>query len=112
MNETSISRWDLLTETFGRGHTLSYRWFRLREFFSTFSSYYESSVIPSIVVTCLACLQTYIPDFTGIPLMIQNLNFGSALAAFFIFLSVLSIEDICVAIKRHLNSQLSLIFLD
>lgn len=90
---------ELIREIFGRGYTLQYRWFRIKELFSFLPTYYEITVIPAIVLSCLACILGDSWSFVNTSMFTYTV--GDAIGIFIFFLSIMTIEDIYKALTTN-----------
>ena len=83
---------DLILEIFGHGYTWSYRWFRVKELFDFLPSYYELTVIPSIVLGCMTTLGWYVIHYLQCGFAYATP--GEAIFAFLFFLGIMTVEDV------------------
>jgi len=85
---------NLLSEIVGicYSYPMSYRWTRIKELFDFLPSYYELTVIPAIVLGCIANLGWYAFNFafTGVAFVTHNEFFF----AFVFFLVLMTLEDL------------------
>ena len=73
------------------------------------NAYYEETVIPSINLACLTCLQFYVAEWLGFVMgQPTNITLGTVLGTFFVFLLTISFVDACTALKDRINKALTL----
>ncbi len=91
---------DSFEEIFGFGYSWSYRWFRIKELFS---SYYELTVIPAIVLGCLTNIGWYAIHFASEGF--GYITAGEFTFAFIFFLVMMTLEDLVKAFIEHVKSD-------
>jgi len=85
---------------FGFDYSWSYRWYHIKELFSSF---YELTVIPAIVWGCITNLGWY-----GIHLVTEGTAYvtkGEFVFAFVFFLVLMTLEDLVKAFIEHVKSD-------
>ncbi len=111
LNQTSdklISMKNLITKfitymELGSGYSWSYRWYRIKELFGFIPSYYELTVIPTIVLGCLTNLGWYAIRFATEGL--AYITVGEFVFAFLFFLVMMTFEDLVKAFVERLKSD-------
>ncbi len=96
---------NLLYELFGFGYSwpMSYRWHRIKELFNFLPSYYELTIIPSIVLGCLTNLGWYGIHFATLGIVyVTPIEF---VFAFLLFIIPMTIEDLVKVFIEHVKSK-------